>query len=140
MSPDSGGKSDLSTIAPAPKTAPPRNEGTWSAVSAAMAGTPFPNAVTESISLTLSGEQYEVNVGGQIDKGTCITDVTQSPHQMTIQGTEGPNAGKTMLAIFDFPGDDEMRICYDLSGAAHPTVFESTPANKFFLVSYARKK
>ena len=122
------------------KPQPPRNQGHWSAVSAIVGGTPFESSVTESITLAITGEQYEVHVGDKVDKGTCTTDVSQSPNRMTITGTDGPNAGKTFLAIFDLPSDDQMRVCYDLSGSAYPTAFDSTPENKLFLATYTRIK
>jgi hypothetical protein len=59
---------------------------------------------------------------------------------MTIMGTEGPNAGKTILTIFDFPDATRMRVCYDLTGAAFPSRFESTAENGLFLVIYERAK
>jgi uncharacterized protein (TIGR03067 family) len=128
---------------PGAETAPaelPSHEGTWIATSATLAGSPFPSSVTDTISLVASGEQYEVKVGGKADKGTCIADRRTSPNRMTITGIEGPNAGKTFLAVFDFPDPTQMRICYDLNGTAFPTAFESTTENGWFLVSYKRTK
>lgn len=115
-------------------------QGQWKAISATLAGNPFPQAVTESILLVLKGDQYEVMVGDKPDKGTCEIDATQNPKRMTIKGTEGPNAGKTILAIIDIPSADEMRICYDLGGKQFPAEFKSTAENGFFLVKYSRKK
>jgi uncharacterized protein (TIGR03067 family) len=127
-----------STPAPAEPPVPPRQEGTWSAVSAIMAGAAFPAQVTNTITLAITGDQYVVDVGGQPDKGTCVTDTTQSPQRMTITGTEGPNAGKTLLAIADFPSEGEMRICYDMAGKKFPETFESTAENGHFLVTYRK--
>jgi len=115
-------------------------EGMWKATAATVAGNAFPSAVTDTISLQLAGTTYEVNVGGKLDKGTCTMDRSVTPWRMTIKGTEGPNAGKTLLAIFDFPKQDELRICYDLKGAAFPASFESTRENGWFLAVYQRTK
>ncbi len=117
-----------------------RHHGHWMATSANLAGTPFPNALTESISLSLAGDQYEVLVGDKPDKGTYTIDAGHAPSRMTITGTDGPNAGKTFLAIFDFPSADEMRVCYDLGGKAYPSRFESTEENGLYLVNYSRKR
>jgi uncharacterized protein (TIGR03067 family) len=117
----------------------PQRHGKWLAQSATLGGKPFPDDVTKSISLTLTGDQYRVLVGDKPDNGTCTVDVAQTPNRMKIMGTEGPNAGKTFLAIFDFPDADKMRVCYDLSGNHYPTVFESTAENGLYLVSYSRQ-
>lgn len=132
-------KKDKSTTEQASmKTIP--YEGSWKAVAATVAGNAFPSAVTDTISLQLAAANYEVNVGGKLDKGTCALDRSVTPWRMTIKGTEGPNAGKTMLAIFEIPKDDELRICYDLKGTAFPTAFESTRENGWFLAVYQRTK
>lgn len=114
------------------------HQGKWVATAATLEGNPFPSAVTESISLTITGDQYEVMVGDKPDKGTCSIDADHTPNRMKINGTEGPNTGKTFLAIFDFPNADEMRVCYDLSGSEYPTEFESTAENGLYLVDYSR--
>ena len=116
----------------------PSHEGNWKATAATLAGAPFPSSLTDSIALSVTGEQYEVNVGGNPDKGKCTVDRTTSPNRMTITGTDGPNAGKTFLAVFDFPEPTQMRVCYDLTGAAFPNTFESTADNELFLVVYSR--
>lgn len=116
------------------------HEGKWKAVSAVLAGTPFPDEVTGSILLNLTGDQYEVSVGGTSDRGSCLVDLRTSPHRMTITGTEGPNAGKTFLAVFDFEGPDRMRVCYVLNASGFPVGFESTAENGAYLVVYARSK
>ena len=118
----------------------PIHDGSCVTTSAILGGSPFPKEVTDSISLQLSGDEYLVMVGDKPDKGTCSVDLTQTPAQMKITGTEGPNAGKTILAIMDRPTGDELRVCYDLTGKAFPTQFESTKENGQFFVVYSRKK
>ena len=58
---------------------------------------------------------------------------------MDITGTEGPNKGKTFLAVYELDGDT-LRICYDLSGKSRPTEFKTTEGTQLFLVSYKREK
>ena len=103
-----------------------------------MAGTPFPESVVATVSLVLTEGGYEANVGGLIDKGTCEIDETTTPPQMRIVGTEGPNMGKTFLAIFDFPADNQLRVAYDLTGTAYPTSFDSSAENGYYVAVYAR--
>lgn len=112
--------------------------GDWKASSAMMAGKPFPDSVVASIELKLTDGGYEVNVGGQLDKGTCEVDRTTTPNRMKITGTDGPNAGKTILAIVDFPEPGKMRVAYDLSGNATPQSFDSTAENGYYVAAYTK--
>jgi hypothetical protein len=59
---------------------------------------------------------------------------------MPIKGTEARNAGKTFLAIFDFPDASTMRVCYDLTGTAFPLSFTSTAENHWYSVTYVRQQ
>ena len=114
-------------------------QGTWLPIKAELAGQAMPNAVLKTIVLKLAGDKYEVSVAGKIDKGTCTQDPTTKPKRLTIQGTEGPNAGKTFLCIYELEGDT-FRVCYDLSGMKHPEEFVTAKGTSLYLVTYARKK
>ncbi len=118
----------------------PSTDGDWKIKSATMAGTALPSSATDTITLKLSSENYVATIDGAPDKGTCDVDRKATPNQMTIKGTEGTNAGKTFLAIFDFPDTSTMRICYDLTGTAFPVSFTSTAENHFYLVTYVRQQ
>jgi len=135
-SPEPKPATSAAPVAETPKS--PSQEGQWQATSAVLAGTAFPDEVTATIKMKLTGDLYEVAVGETMDKGTCTVDDSQSPMQMTIVGTVGPNNGKTFLAVFDFPNDNEMRVCYDLTGNTFPKVFASTAENGLYLATYSR--
>jgi uncharacterized protein (TIGR03067 family) len=112
--------------------------GTWQATTAELAGEKFPEKVTASIKLTLTDGKYEV-IAESPDRGTVTYDTSAKPKTMDIKGTDGPNKGKTFLAIYELK-DDELTICYDLSGASRPTEFKSLPKTKLFLVTYKKQK
>ena len=114
-------------------------QGNWKPAKAELAGQPMPDAVLKSISLKLDNGKYEVFVGERPDRGTYTIDSTTKPKSMSVTGTEGPNIGKTFPAIYELNGDT-LRICYDLSGAKHPTEFKSVAGTKLYLVTYTRKK
>jgi uncharacterized protein (TIGR03067 family) len=114
-------------------------QGTWVPVKAEMAGQAMPDALLKSIVLKLDQGKYEVSVAGKIDKGTCTQDPTTTPKRLSIQGTDGPNAGKTFLCIYEVDGDT-FRVCYDLSGMKHPEDFATAKGTSLYLVTYARKK
>lgn len=116
-------------------------EGTWKPSSAELAGTPLPPPVLKAITLKIVGETYEVTVAGEPrpDQGFCKINPAASPKTMTITSTNGPNKGKTFPAIYEVK-DGALRVCYDLSGAKHPTEFKTTPGTMLYLVAYERQK
>jgi len=114
-------------------------QGTWLPTSAELAEKPFDEATLKSMKMLLEGEKYTVTVGKGVDKGKFKIDTTTKPKSMDISGEEGPNQGKTFLAIYDIK-DDTVRICYDLTGKARPTEFKTTKGSLLFLATYKRAK
>src|SRR5437899_2173093 len=101
-------------------------EGTWTVVSAELGGVRQSPAITTNIVLKIADGKYEVTVNGNPDKGTCKVDPSAKPRIMDITGTEGPNAGRTIPAIYELSGD-KLKICYGLRGSPRPTEFKSNP-------------
>jgi uncharacterized protein (TIGR03067 family) len=116
----------------------PKVDGTWLATKAEMSGKKLPKQVVEKLKLTLKDGKYDV-VAESPDHGTVTYDNDAKPKAMDIKGVEGPNKGKTFLAIYELK-DDKLTICYDLSGESRPTEFKTEPKTKLFLVTYERKK
>jgi uncharacterized protein (TIGR03067 family) len=117
----------------------PAIQGSWTPVKAQLSGQPMAEAVLKTISLKLTDGKYEVHVGTQPDNGTYTLDETTQPKGITVTGTDGPNRGKTLPAIYELKGD-MLRICYDLSGAKRPAEFKSVVGTRLYLVTYSRKK
>jgi len=109
-------------------------EGTWILTSAEMAGKKLPDQGLKGTKLVLNAGHYQL----QIDEGTYKI-LPGTPAAMDIVGTNGPNKGKTFLAVYELKGD-KLEICYDLEGKTRPTEFKTTPGTKQFLVSYVRDK
>ena len=114
-------------------------QGSWTPVKAELGGQPISDAILKTIRLKLTDGKYEVFVGMAPDKGTYVVDSSAKPKSITVNGTEGPNQGRTFPSIYELEGDS-LRICYDLSGKKRPTEFKSVPGTKLYLVTYARKK
>jgi uncharacterized protein (TIGR03067 family) len=114
-------------------------EGAWLPSAAELGGKKFPDEVRKTIKLEVKGDQYTVTVGTKPDRGTCKLNPSANPKALDITGTEGPNKGKTILAIYERNGDT-LRICYDLSGKSRPTEFKTTAGTRLFLVEYKRQK
>ncbi len=113
--------------------------GTWLPATAELGGKPFPEEFRKITRLMIDGERYTVTVGDQIDRGTVKLDSSAKPKALDITGTEGPNKGKTIPAIYERDGDT-LRVCYDLSGQSRPKEFKTTEGSLLFLVTYQREK
>jgi uncharacterized protein (TIGR03067 family) len=114
-------------------------QGTWLPETAELAGKPFPDEVRKTIKLVIKDDTYTVTVGENPDKGTVKLDPKAKPKTLDITGTDGPNKGKTILAIYEIDGDT-LRVCYDLGGKNRPTEFKTKEGTQQFLVTYKRQK
>jgi len=107
--------------------------GHWAPQSAMFAGSDFPITSFGGATLQLTNDTYEF--GG--DKGDVVLLPKHTPAQMDIHGKEGPNAGKTIPAIFELSGD-HLTVCYQLNGGERPATFESPKGTQVLLVHYKR--
>ena len=125
-----------------PKANVSPHEGVWRPIAAVMGGVRVPTEALNAITLKISGANYEVTVLGEKDpdKGTCTLDETTTPKRMTIKSTEGPNKGKTFLAIYEMKDAGSLRVCYDLSGTEFPKEFKAPKGTQLYLVGYRRPK
>lgn len=111
-------------------------EASWIPMSFELSGQKLPEAAFKDTKLILADGRYTY----QNDQGTYklipIED-PKAPKAMDITGIEGPNKGKTFLAIYELTGDS-LRICYDLSGQTRPKEFTTKAGTKEFLATYKR--
>jgi uncharacterized protein (TIGR03067 family) len=114
-------------------------QGTWLPTEAELAGKPFPDEVRKTMTLVMKDDKYIVTVGKAVDQGTVKLNPKAKPKELDITGTDGPNKGKTILAIYELDGDT-LRVCYDLSGKGRPTEFKTKADTQLFLVTYKREK
>jgi uncharacterized protein (TIGR03067 family) len=114
-------------------------EGTWIPSAAEIAGQPFPEELRKKTKLVVAGDKYTVHVGDTVDRGTVKIDTSKKPKTMDIIGAEGPNKGKTFLAIYELNGDT-LRVCYNLGGKERPAEFKTTKDSLVFLATYQRAK
>lgn len=108
-------------------------EGVWQIESATLSGDVLPITAFQDAKLSLDGGLYEI----QNDRGDFVVLSATNPPAIDIHGRDGPNAGRTILGIYQLKGDD-LTICYDLSGMSRPKEFVSTPGTRLFLVHYKR--
>jgi uncharacterized protein (TIGR03067 family) len=114
-------------------------QGTWLPTAAEVSENPFGEATLKIMKLVVEGDKYAVTVGISVDLGTIRIDPAAKPKTMDIISTDGPNQGKTFLAIYELNGDT-LRICYDLTGKVRPTEFKTRKGEPLFLATYKRAK
>jgi uncharacterized protein (TIGR03067 family) len=114
-------------------------EGAWLPSAAELGGQKFPDEVRETMKLVVKDGKYSVTVGTKVDQGTIKLIGSAKPKAMDITGTDGPNKGKTIPAIYERNGDT-LRVCYDLAGKNRPTEFKTEKGSQLFLVTYKREK
>lgn len=112
--------------------------GTWRPTAGELSGQKVPDAVLKATQMVLGKGTYVVTVGDVVDQGTWKVDATTDPKNLDIVGTDGPNKGKTLLAIYRFDGD-RLTVCYDLLGKQRPGAFETRQTQPYYLVTYERK-
>jgi uncharacterized protein (TIGR03067 family) len=110
-------------------------EGAWIPVVAELGGTPLPEEYLKDTKLVLTDGRYTY----RNDQGTYKLIPAEKLKAMDITGAEGPNKGKTLLAIYELTGDT-LRICYDLEGKTRPSEFATKAGTQQLLVSYKRAK
>lgn len=101
--------------------------GTWLPVKQEFAGKPIPAAALEKQKLILLENSYTV-IAESVDKG----EVAYNNGKMDIFGKEGINNGKHYRAIYKLE-NEQLSICYDLSGSAYPESFETMGKPMLFL-------
>jgi uncharacterized protein (TIGR03067 family) len=123
----------------APAKKPTNLNGRWVLASGVRSGEQLSDSDRKSMHLTLANGKYTEKNGDQTDEGTYKVDESKTPNTLTFTGTKGPNTGKTMLAIYELD-KGTLKICYDLSGKAFPSDFESKKDTQLFLATYERQR
>lgn len=114
--------------------------GTWTPVRQEMAGVPIPQIAFAYQKLTILDTTYSF-VAESVDKGI----IKYTSDKMDIYGKEGVNAGKHITAIYKFAPtesdnkDEQLTICYDLSGKTYPESFDTKGKTLHFLSVYKKE-
>jgi uncharacterized protein (TIGR03067 family) len=74
-----------------------------------------------------------------VDSGEYLIDDAASPQTMDIVGREGPNAGRTMLAIYQLEAD-RLTVCYDLDGKERPSDMQPRDDRLLLSITYTRAR
>lgn len=72
-----------------------------------------------------------------VDGGHYHVNEACTPPTMDIVGNRGPNAGRSMLAVFELNGD-VLVVSYDLEGQVRPASVTPAKDQPVLLITYSR--
>ena len=107
--------------------------GLWIPTQQEMGGKALPPTFYATTKLTMSDTLYTL-VAESVDKGI----VKYKDGKMDIYAKEGVNSGKHFTAIYKIE-NDQLTICYNLSGKNYPETFD-TKGNPLFFLSVYKKE
>jgi uncharacterized protein (TIGR03067 family) len=107
--------------------------GTWVPVKQEIGGTSLPEAVYKTQKLIINDSNYTV-IAESVDKGV----VKYNGDKMDIYGKDGVNAGKHFTAIYKYE-NDQLTICYNLTGDSYPEAFDTKGKPMFFLSVFKKE-
>lgn len=102
-------------------------QGTWMLVAAEMDGKKVRDNHVKKSRITFSGTTVELTTPHQ-HKGKIVStmlrlDTSKHPKEMQWVRSAGPNAGKTMTAIYAFEGPDQYKVSFDPTMKEMPKQF-----------------
>ena len=114
-------------------------EGIWSCVEATNGGQHIPEEKALQLRLTLTADRFKTQLGEQVlFDSTYTLDVSKTPVEIEMVGTEGDLQGKLALGIIQLEGG-VLTLCYVLpAGGERPKRFESQPGSKATLTLWKK--
>lgn len=103
-------------------------EGTWEIATLEMDGAAMPAAMVATSRVLIDGDRFRTETPGVVYEGIFTIDVEAEPHTIDIDFVEGPEAGNRNLGVYSLDGDT-MRLCLDMTGAARPKAFRTSPGS-----------
>ena len=116
-------------------------DGTWVAQSVEVGGNKIPDEELKKAPgrLSIKGGKWTLKVGDVNQTGTFTVDEGKKPKAMDIKPGDGPNAGKTIHAIYELDGDT-MKVCYAPPEKDRPMSFATKDKAGYALIEYKREK
>ncbi len=102
-------------------------QGAWVMVSGEIDGNKAADEHVSRSKIIYEGNKGKVIVPNQTSETIAMEivkiDPTKNPKEMHFIRKNGPNAGKTLVGIYEFEGDDQYKFALDPSGAVTPKEF-----------------
>ncbi len=114
-------------------------EGAWIPVAASISGKELLVAELRVKYLVFDGHDYSIidRCNQVVDRGEYLVNDSITPRTIDIVGRDGPNAGRSMLAIFELKGD-QLTVCYDLDGSKRPQNMQVDEDELLLSITYER--
>jgi len=114
-------------------------EGTWAPIAASVSGKELIVAELRVKYLVLDGHDYNIvdRSNQVVDRGEYLVNDSARPWTIDIVGRDGPNAGRSMLAIFELTGD-RLTVCYNLESGARPGDMQPENGQMMLSITYER--
>jgi len=74
-------------------------EGTYKVTSMEKGGKPAPKEFSDSVTITIKGEDFTIKFGDDEKKAKIKVDSSKTPATIDLSPTDGPEKGKTFLGI-----------------------------------------
>jgi uncharacterized protein (TIGR03067 family) len=89
--------------------------------------------------LVLDGHDYSIidRTNQVVDRGEYLVNNSATPWTLDIVGRDGPNAGRSMLAIVEIK-DNRLTVCYDLDGKGRPRDMQPQENQLLLSITYQR--
>lgn len=96
-------------------------QGTWVMVSGELGGKKAADEHVNRSKIVYEGNKLQIMVPNQTGE-TIVAEVvkidpTKNPKEMHFIRKNGPNAGKALIGIYEFEGDDQYKFAFDPTGA-----------------------
>ncbi|MGO9570385.1 MAG: TIGR03067 domain-containing protein, partial [Desulfomonilaceae bacterium] len=96
-------------------------QGTWVMVSGEMDGKKAADEHVSRSKIIYEGNKIQIVVPNQTPE-TIVAEIvkidpTKNPKEMHFVRKNGPNAGKTLIGIYEFEGDGQYKFAFDPVGA-----------------------
>lgn len=114
-------------------TGPKKLNGTWIPVKQELAGNTIPRAYYSKQRLIINDSTYVVEAES-IDEGT----ISIWKNKIDIYGKDGVNKGRHITAIYKIE-NNQLIICYNLSGIGFPENFKTLGKPQYFLSVYRKE-
>ena len=119
-------------------------QGTWILISGEMDGKKIADEDVSKNKIIYQGNQGQLTSPHQ-SKETILFDIvkidpTKNPKEFTLIRKNGPSAGKTIKAIYEFDGNDQFKFAFDPTGATTPKEFATKAGSGYLLHIWKRLK
>lgn len=119
-------------------------QGTWVLVSGERDGKKISDDHVKNSKITYKGNQGELSSPHQHDEAILFEivkiDPEKSPKEFHLVRKSGPSAGKTIVGIYEFDGNDQFKFAFDPSAVTTPKDFFSKEGTGFISHTWKRVK